>query len=893
MVKGGKNYFGILKKMISGREAVEPSPCKSNPVNPPEKAERKVLFGVCGSCMAHDCATLVHLEDGIVTRIEGNPDSPPNYGSLCGRGNSEILSLYNPYRVKTPLVRTNPEKGLDVDPMWKEVTWDEALNIVTERLRKVREKDPRGLVICEGFGNRETMLQPVFAPAFGTPNLVGSHGPLCTVHYASCLVHGAFPESIADMEHCRYLISLGRSLGPNFATTGAMRRFAKAIERGMKLVVVDPRCSMEASKGEWVPIRPGTDLAFLLAMAHVMMHEGLPYDAGFMKNRTNAPYLISPDGNYYRDPETGKPVMWDSVENSVKPFDSKFEEISLTGTYSVNGVQCRTAFDLVREEFAKYTPEWAEGICTVPANTIRRIAREFVDHARIGSTIEIDGFTFPLRPVSINTHRGVVAHRGGTYADLTGKIINMLVGNIEVPGGVLGNSQRGPLLAPDEDGVVKPAVEAIPMPFKFPPEHIDSHEFYPNKHTAPHLTIKAILEPGKYHHDYQVEAWMFVGANPVRKSVQPQLYVDGLKKIPFIVSIAYHMDESTMLSDVVLPEHCALERSVVTVLPPTHQTINDEVSGLHMARLRQPVPPVFKTKHIDDILTELAERLGILYGKGGLYDHLNHSMDPAILSDGLSLNGEFKLDPDKKYTREEIYDRQLRGWPHGGGRGLEDLNKTGFIAHWVPRKNFYTYYYHPENKTRHPFYFERLKRVGDALRINLNKHNTPFPGIDDTEYIFDIYRPVPHWVENSEFRAPEDFDLWVINWRTPYFSNDVSNVSGNPWLAELSGQGSLHYGVYMNSATAQKKGLRAGETVVVESRYGKTEGRLHLSELFHPDVVGIPGCYGLDSVQSNPLGKQGPNWNSLLPIDDKCLDPISAGLESAPRVKVYKKGEGR
>jgi anaerobic selenocysteine-containing dehydrogenase len=153
------------------------------------------------------------------------------------------------------------------------------------------------------------------------------------------------------------------------------------------------------------------------------------------------------------------------------------------------------------------------------------------------------------------------------------------------------------------------------MPFKFPPEHIDSHEFYPNKHTAPHLTIKAILEPGKYHHDYQVEAWMFMGANPVRKSVQPQLYAKGLKKIPFIVSIAYHMDESALFSDVVLPEHCALKGwSGIT---PTHQTMNDESQDCTWPGATA-CSTCLQPRHIDDILTELAERLGILYGKGGL-----------------------------------------------------------------------------------------------------------------------------------------------------------------------------------------------------------------------------------------------------------------------------------
>ena len=70
--------------------------------------------------------------------------------------------------------------------------------------------------------------------------------------------------AIVDLQYCQYHITSGRSLGPNFGIVPGMRRFSKAIERGMKLVVVDPRSSYEASKGEWVPIRPGTDLAFLL-----------------------------------------------------------------------------------------------------------------------------------------------------------------------------------------------------------------------------------------------------------------------------------------------------------------------------------------------------------------------------------------------------------------------------------------------------------------------------------------------------------------------------------------------------------------------------------------------------------------------------------------------------
>jgi len=889
MAEGFKGYTEMLKGFRTRQRASDSSPYKWKNVAQTTGGENEVLYGICGSCKKFDCATLIYLENGVITKIEGNPEAPPNYGSLCARGAAEVMVIYNPYRVKTPLVRTNPEKGLDVDPMWKEVSWDEALDIVAERLKQVRDKDPRGLVVCEGEGNEESILRRPFCQAFGTPNLIASRGPLCTVHYASCLVHAAMPAAVVDSEYCQYSLNLGNTLGPNFASVGATRRFATAIARGMKLVVVDPRSSPEASKGEWVPIRPGSDYAFMLALAHVIMHEGLKFDVWFMKNRTNAPYLISPDGNYYRDPATGKPVMWDSVADCAKTFDADFEDIALEGAYTVNGTDCHTAFSLIKEEFANYTPEWAEGITTVPAKTTRRIARELIDYAHISSTIEIDGFTFPLRPSSISTNRAINNHRGGTYADLTGKMINMLLGNIEVPGGIAANGRRGPILTPNKDGVVNPISEAIPVPFKFPPDHIDGSEFYPNKHTGPHLTAKAILEPEKYHHDYRVEAWMTSGGNPIRKTAQPHLYVEAFKKIPFIVSCAYHMDETAIMSDVVLPEHCALERHLVKVLKPYMQNTNKEACGLRQAYIRQPAPAVFNTMHMDDLFQELAERIGILYGEGGLYDCFNRMSDPIIHDDGFSLNEATKLELDNRHTLEEISDRQLKSWKRGDGRGIEELKKVGAFTSRGTEKEFYSYCYHPDNMTRHPFYFQHLKDVGDELRANLEKHHLSFPGIEDMDYIFDLYRPIPHWVENSEFRAPEEYDLWVINWRTPYFSNDSANVLANPWLVELTDDDPFESGIYMNSATARKKNLKDGDTVVVESRYGKTEGNLRVTELLHPDAVGMPGCGGLGTIQSNPVLRRGANWNKLLSVDESTFDAVTAGIECSPRIKVYRK----
>jgi anaerobic selenocysteine-containing dehydrogenase len=114
-------------------------------------------------------------------------------------------------------------------------------------------------------------------------------------------------------------------------------------------------------------------------------------------------------------------------------------------------------------------------------------------------------------------------------------------------------------------------------------------------------------------------------------------------------------------------------------------------------------------------------------------------------------------------------------------------------------------------------------------------------------------------------------------------------MTGNPWLVELIQKDPTDGTICMNSVTAREKNFEEGDLVVVESRYGEVEGNIHLSELFHPDSVGISGCYGLGTLQSNPEGRKGPHFNSLLPMDDTTLDGVSAGVEIAPRVKVHKK----
>src|SRR3990167_5225686 len=124
----------------------------------------------CSMCY-NSCGIMAHQVDGTLVKIEGNPNSPAGLGRLCPKGLSGIMTLYDPYRVKRPLKRSNPEKGIGVDPKWVEIDWAEALDTIAERLRMVRQEDPRKLIITGSVANVGPMLNSLcFATAFGTPN---------------------------------------------------------------------------------------------------------------------------------------------------------------------------------------------------------------------------------------------------------------------------------------------------------------------------------------------------------------------------------------------------------------------------------------------------------------------------------------------------------------------------------------------------------------------------------------------------------------------------------------------------------------------------------------------------------------------------------------------------
>lgn len=840
----------------------------------------EVKHGLCHSCHFGKCSVLYTVKDGVLTGVEGDPDGPWNHGTMCVRGNGAIMYLYNAYRVKSPLKRTNPQKGLDVDPKWVEISWDEAINTVAEKLNTARKQDPRTVIWLGGFPSQfSTILRTPLAAVIGTPNTASATGSLCSVHHSNAFHHGGFVHW-PDFEYGKYVIAIGGTFGPNHAASdGGSDYVVSAIQNGTKVVVVDPHCSTEAGLGEWVPIRPGTEFPYLLAIANVMLHEQKKFDEWWVKNRTTGPYLIGADGYYVRDAASKKPLVWDASSNSAKTFDdASIKDFALEGSYQVADAQVRPAFDLLKAGVKQYTPEWAADITTVSADTIRRHATELIQAAQIGSTININGFTFPLRPASIYIGRGITGHRDGHLAFWMAMVINELIGAVDVPGGNV-HLASPEALKPDVDGVVTPEARRSPFtPWKFPPNTIHAQEYLPYGFSGGYRLVDAIVEPDKYRVPYKPAVLLNWAANFFTKGAgDPERISEALRRIPFTVSVAYHFDEHTMFADVVIPDATYIEQTA-TYNFEMHRPGSATKVTANLTN-KPIVEPLNQARAADSVAIDLAERMGVLFGQGGLNDLLNRS---------LRFKPELALALDKKYTPADVIDRILRT-TYGDKFTLDAVSQKGFALIEVPPEKAYSYFYFPGNKTRHPLYHVNMKKAGDQLLAGLKQAGIQHPGLSEEDIRF-YYQGVPAWKPTPVQNPPAGFDLYSIMWKIPEFLFDIAAVQSNPYLQEALEDHPDFGKVLMNASTAAKRGLKDGDQVFMESMYGGRIGPypIKTTQLMHPEVVGVASGLGRSAAGMNPIVKNGILYNRLLSTKWEYIDVWTGSIGISPRVKITK-----
>jgi len=271
---------------------------------------------MCEMCVWR-CGLLAKVKNNRVVKLEGNPEHPHSRGNLCPRGQSGLMNTYDPDRVLTPLIRV----GKRGEGLFRQASWDEALDLVSSKMSTIKDTyGPEAMV----FSSTHNLSQPLFENllySFGSPNY-GTQRSLCfnAMIVSNLMTYGMEePGRIYD-DKLEYILLTGRNLLEAISNSET-RDLSLAIDRGAKVVYLDPRYTKTASKAtEWLPIKPGMDLAFHLALLNVIIGENL--------------------------------------------FDSAFVNQNTVG------------FNTLQAEVSRYTPEWAASLTGVSAETITRIAHE-------------------------------------------------------------------------------------------------------------------------------------------------------------------------------------------------------------------------------------------------------------------------------------------------------------------------------------------------------------------------------------------------------------------------------------------------------------------------------------------------------------------------------------
>ncbi len=910
-------------------------------MNAPAPRNRDRVWSYCYQCVAGPDLLEVDIRDGIPDQVRPNDraaDIHPAGGKVCVKAFGLIQKTHNPNRILTPMMRTNPKKGRHEDPGFKPVSWDEALDAIAARLNKARDDgltDDSGFPrVAASFGGGGTPTAymgtfPAFLAAWGPIDMsFGSgQGVKCyhSEHLYGELWHRAFTVS-PDTPLCELIVSFGANVEASGGVCG-IRRHADARARRVKRIQVEPHLSVTgACSAEWVPIRPKTDAAFMFAMVHHMLHDEprSRLDIPFLKEMTSSPYLVAPNGFYLRDPASGKPLIWDLNTKTALPHDTPDTDPALEGDFTVSGretgpddtvwnhrdITCQPAFAKLIAHVAPYSPDWAAEICDVQAEKIRTTATQFLDHAHIGETIEIEGRTLPFRPVAISLGKTVNNGWGGYECVWARTLMACLVGGLEVPGGTLGTTVRLNRPADNRWSSVTPGPDGFMHYPMNPTEKGAWHERSSSRHAHQTLVPLAANSPwsqalGPTHLAWMSQKqgfdhlpkptppdiWFVYRTNPAISFWDTDAVEEAMSNFPFTVCFAYTMDETNHTADILLPECTDLEGlQLIRIGGSKYVEQFWEYQGF---ALRDPATaPQGEARDFSWISTELARRTGLL-------EQYNTAINKGAA--GVRLFGEgydFSLPVDEPHEPEEIWDSICRAASAeltGGAesQGLAYFRENGFRVKKFPKEQWYLYPALRDQGLRFELpYQERLLRIGQQLAARL--HET---GITWWDRQLKEYEAMPHWqdlpglwedaLEDAFGVSIGDYPFWLLTARSMQYSWG-GNV-GIQMIDEVARNVAGHGGVVMNPAAARRLGIAEGDLVEVSSpNGGVTKGAVILRQGIRPDTLLMLGQF---DHWKTPYAKglHSPSMNALMPM---LLDLTDATGSGADLVRVAVKPTG-
>ena len=530
----------------------------------------QTLITSCAICDSV-CAIRATVKDGVLRFLEGLPGDFQGRGKLCGKGTAGPGFLYDPDRLKYPMRRTNPRKGLDQEPGFVRISWQEALDTIADRIKFYTARFGAESLLFITRPRPDLWVR--FMKALGVVNRV-DHRDEC---YQTDIVVQKYTTGgkswCNDFENSRYLLLFGFDMLTKTKLVHSHGILA-AKERGAKIVFFSPHYNTTARiADEWYPIRPGSDLAVALAMIHVIVTENL-FNQEFVDQFTN-----------------------------FRQYEKE-----------------------IRAHFAQYTPEWAEGLSDVPAEAIRRIAREF---ATQGPGI------VPLHKKSLAAN-----YMNATQLAHAISILNILAGTVDRPGG-----RYFPRTVPI------PGVDAIYPPPAYPKpvgRRVDGTDKLPLVREVDSGSFSTLADGMLKKYPGMIK-FAFFNTYTVLGFPLPAQMEEALKTVEFTVVMDTLPTDTALLADIVLPSITYLEAS--DLVPREYNAKMPQVV------VRQPVvAPMFEAKSIGWVAIELGKRVVPDYFRTPSGDWINPAalLDEKVKRAGLGSSfAEFKS--VGIYTKEQPF----------------------------------------------------------------------------------------------------------------------------------------------------------------------------------------------------------------------------------------------
>jgi len=613
---GAATAVGVAASVLESAKAAPfvPAVLDTSQAASPQVVEQ-IFHGVCAPNDWSGCKLLVHVLDGKLVRTARGPLPDSRYDRICLRGLTHVERVYHPDRLRYPMKRAG-ERG---EGKWERISWDEAINTIATKLSEIRDKyDSKAVAFLPasgyyGYLNGSYGAVIRFANIFGGTygeGALDSATPLGVQQVLGGPYDGQGNEA-ADLANARLIIVWGSNL-----TESNLQNWhfvADALDNGAKLIVVDPNFTITASRADlWVPVRPGSDAALALSMMNVIIEESL-YDGGFVASYTVGPFLVNQDtGLFLRERDvksngSDKYMVWDSAAGGAVPYDGTGSRPVLTGSYTIGGLSCKPAFQMLWDHTGEYSPDNVSKITDVQPETIRMLAREYATR----------------KPATIYWGFGIDRYY---YGDMIGRAIATLAGltgNIGKPGATPCGGFGGATL--------------ISSPVNFGAWVTPTEGRMSNLNN---LLLFDAIEKGE---PYPIKAAYISNSNyVVTFPNQRKILEDLFPKLDFIAVADFSMSDTAKQADIVLPVTTWFEND--DLVPSMH---------VHIMLQQKAIDPLYECKSDLAIFSMLAEKLGFgEHFNKPAEDYIRLLLDTQELRDrgityeSLKKDGAFRVPPE-------------------------------------------------------------------------------------------------------------------------------------------------------------------------------------------------------------------------------------------------------